>query len=51
MARLTTQKAKSIVGLDIEAGSVAATEVRVNGTTEVVGGGVIPLEPRSLPRG
>jgi len=45
MARLSTQKAKSIVGLDIETGSVAATEVRVNGTTEVVGGGVIPLSP------
>lgn len=36
-------KAKSAVGLDIETGSVAATEVRVNGTTEVIGGGVIPL--------
>ena len=32
-----------MVGLDIETGSVAATEVRVNGTTEVVGGGVLPL--------
>ena len=45
MARLTTQKAKSVVGLDIETGSVAATQVRVNGATEVVGGGVIPLSP------
>ena len=45
MARLTNNKAKSVVGLDIETGSVAATEVRVNGTTEVVGGGVMPLAP------
>ena len=45
MARFKNHKAKSIVGLDIETGSVAATEVRVNGTTEVVGGGVMPLGP------
>lgn len=45
MARLSTQKVKATVGLDIETGSVAATEVRVNGTTEVVGGGVVPLGP------
>jgi type IV pilus assembly protein PilM len=45
MARLTTQKVKATVGLDIETGSIAATEVRVNGTTEVVGGGVMPLGP------
>jgi type IV pilus assembly protein PilM len=45
MARLSAQKVKSTVGLDIETGSIAATEVRVNGTTEVVGGGVMPLSP------
>jgi type IV pilus assembly protein PilM len=45
MALVTSNKAKSVVGLDIETGSVAATEVRVNGTTEVVGGGVAPLAP------
>ena len=45
MASLTTQKVKSTVGLDIETGSIAATEVRVNGTAEVVGGGVLPLSP------
>ena len=43
MATIKTHKAKSVVGLDIETGSIAATEVRVNGTTEVVGGGVMPL--------
>ncbi|MDQ3727973.1 MAG: type IV pilus assembly protein PilM [Actinomycetota bacterium] len=45
MARLTTQKTKSVVGLDIETGSVAATEVSVNGSTQVTGGGMIPLGP------
>ena len=36
-------KTRSVVGLDIEAGSVAATEVRSNGRVEVVGHGVAPL--------
>jgi type IV pilus assembly protein PilM len=46
MALITSgKKAKSIVGLDIEAGSVAATEVRANGSVEVVGHGVMPLPP------
>ncbi len=43
MALLSSKKAKSLVGLDIETGSIAATEVRVNGSTEVIGGGVMPL--------
>ena len=43
MALISSKKSKSVVGLDIETGSVAATEVRVNGTTEVVGGGILPL--------
>ena len=43
MALISSNKAKSVVGLDIETGSVAATEVRVNGVTEVVGGGSLPL--------
>jgi type IV pilus assembly protein PilM len=38
-------KSKSIVGLDIEAGSVAATELRVNGSVDVVRYGVASLEP------
>jgi type IV pilus assembly protein PilM len=45
MALLSSNKTKSVVGLDIETGSVAATEVRVNGATEVVGGGIMPLSP------
>lgn len=40
-----SSKSKSIVGLDIETGSIAATEVRINGSVEVVGGGVVPLAP------
>ena len=40
-----SNKTKSIVGLDIETGSVSATEVRVNGSVDVVGGGVTPLAP------
>ncbi len=41
----SSSKSKSIVGLDLEAGSVAATEVRVNGSVDVVGHGVAPLAP------
>ncbi len=41
----TSSKTKSVVGLDIEAGSVAATEVRMNGSAEVVAQGVVPLAP------
>ena len=43
MAIITSGKSKSIVGLDIEAGSIAATEVRSNGGIEVIGHGVLPL--------
>jgi len=38
-----SSKNKSVVGLDIEAGSIAATEVRVNGSVEITGTGVTPL--------
>ena len=43
MALITSGKSKTVVGLDIEAGSVAATEVCANGSVEVVGHGVLPL--------
>jgi type IV pilus assembly protein PilM len=43
MAIVTSGKNKSIVGLDIEAGSIAATEVRSNGSVEVLGHGIMPL--------
>jgi type IV pilus assembly protein PilM len=42
---LSTGKNKSMVGLDVEAGSIAATEVEVNGSAEVVKTGVVPLDP------
>jgi type IV pilus assembly protein PilM len=45
LGMLTAGKKKSVVGLEIEAGSIAATEVRSNGRAEVVGHGVAPLEP------
>lgn len=45
MARLKSSKSKSLVGLDIEAGSIAATEVVVNGSVDVVGGGIVELPP------
>jgi type IV pilus assembly protein PilM len=40
---LTKTRNKSLVGLDLEAGSIAATEVRSNGHSTVVGHGVAPL--------
>ena len=45
MALLSSTKSKTVVGLDIEAGSIAATEVRANGNVQVVGHGVAPLPP------
>ena len=45
MGFLSANQAKSVVGLDIEAGSIAATEVRSNGAVEVVRHGVMPLAP------
>jgi len=45
MSPLTTKREKSIVGVDVEAGSIAATEVRVNGQVEVVRQGVLALAP------
>ena len=34
-----------MVGVDVEAGSIAATEIRANGRVEVVGQGVMALDP------
>lgn len=39
------KKTAAVVGLDIEAGSVAATEVRFNGTAQVTGSGIAALSP------
>jgi type IV pilus assembly protein PilM len=43
MKMLSTKKSKALVGLDIEAGSVAAAEVGVNGDTAVGKFGIVPL--------
>jgi len=43
--RLTKQKTSDIVGLDIEAGSIAATEVHVNGSAQVSASAIEPLTP------
>jgi type IV pilus assembly protein PilM len=48
---LSGTKGKSIVGLDIEAGSVAAAEVRVNGGVEVLRHGLVPLPPGAFREG
>jgi type IV pilus assembly protein PilM len=45
MSPFPSKRDKSIVGVDVEAGSIAATEVRANGSVEVIGQGVMPLEP------
>jgi type IV pilus assembly protein PilM len=39
------KKSTSLVGLDINASSIAAVELRTNGSVEVVGHGVAPLAP------
>jgi len=41
---LSSTKNKAIVGVDIEAGSIAATEVRTNGRPELARFGVMPLD-------
>jgi type IV pilus assembly protein PilM len=48
-----TRKKKSgtTVGLDIEAGSIAAAELRVNGAVEVVGAAVASLSPGAFHEG
>ena len=41
----TAKKTQSIVGLDIETGSIAATEVGRNGSNSVARTAIAPLEP------
>jgi type IV pilus assembly protein PilM len=49
---LTRQKkTDALVGLEIEAGSVAATEVAVNGTAQVTASAIGPLEPGTFHEG
>lgn len=52
MLSLTRQKKTgSVVGLDIEAGSIAATEVRSNGTAQLAASAVGPLAPGAFHEG
>jgi type IV pilus assembly protein PilM len=51
LSGITKQKIGSVVGLDIEAGSIAATEVRANGATEVVASAIGPLDPGTFHEG
>lgn len=41
----SASKSKPVVGLDVEAGSVAAAEVHSNGSAEVSKTGIVPLPP------
>ncbi len=41
---LSGTKNKALVGLDVEAGSIAATEIRTNGRTELAGFATMPLD-------
>jgi type IV pilus assembly protein PilM len=43
--QLTRKKPNAVAGLEIEAGSVAATEVRVNGVATIAGSAIAPLPP------
>ena len=52
MPKLTTsKKPQSIVGLDIETGSIAATEVRTHGSREVSRTAIAPLQPSVVNEG
>jgi type IV pilus assembly protein PilM len=45
MIQLTRKREQTLVGLEIEAGSVAAVEVRANGSTEPIATAISPLAP------
>jgi type IV pilus assembly protein PilM len=48
---LTKQKTGPVVGLDIEAGSIAATEVAANGSAQVTASAIGSLEPGAFHEG
>ena len=48
---LGTKKTTSIVGLDLETGSIAATELRANGSVEVARTAIEPLPPGAVSEG
>lgn len=45
------KKTDTVTGLEIEAGSVAATELRLNGSVQISGSGVEPLAPGAFHEG
>jgi type IV pilus assembly protein PilM len=47
----STKKPNSIVGLDVETGSIAATEVKGNGSGDVARTAIAPLEPGVVAEG
>jgi type IV pilus assembly protein PilM len=49
--QLTKQKTSTVVGLDIEAGSIAATEVAGNGSAQVSAAAIEPLPPGAFHEG
>ncbi len=49
--RLGKQKKSTIVGLDIEAGSIAATEVQANGSAQLTASAIGPLAPGAFHEG
>lgn len=51
MLRLTKQKTGVVVGLDIEAGSIAATEVQANGSAQLTASAIGPLDPGAFHEG
>jgi type IV pilus assembly protein PilM len=51
MIQLTRKKENTLVGLEIEAGSVAAAEVRENGAAELVATAIAPLPPQAFQDG
>jgi type IV pilus assembly protein PilM len=48
---LTKPKTGPVVGLDIEAGSIAATEVAANGSLQVTASAIVPLDPGAFHEG
>jgi type IV pilus assembly protein PilM len=48
---LTKPKTGPLVGLDIEAGSIAATEIAANGSVQITGSAIGPLEPGAFHEG
>lgn len=49
--RLGKQKKGTVVGLDIEAGSIAATEVQANGSAQLTASAIGPLAPGAFHEG